>query len=98
MPIVFSGKSKINLLIISSTKLDFPAPPVPVIPRTSVCLLDELFGIVANNSLAVSGKFSTAEIRRATALTFPAFNSLTSPFSEAPVSKSHCLRRSLIIP
>ena len=35
-PIVFSGKSIRNRLTNSSTKDDFPAPPVPVIPSTGI--------------------------------------------------------------
>ncbi len=35
IPMVFSGKSTKNLRTNSSTKLDFPEPPVPVIPRTT---------------------------------------------------------------
>ena len=35
-PIVFSGKSIKKRRTNSSTKDDFPAPPVPVIPRTGV--------------------------------------------------------------
>jgi len=41
IPTVFSGKSIRNRRTSSSTKLDFPAPPVPVIPKTGV--LDVLF-------------------------------------------------------
>jgi len=36
MAISLSLKSKINLLTSSSTSEDFPAPPVPVIPKTVV--------------------------------------------------------------
>ena len=35
-PIVFSGKSIKKRRTNSSTKDDFPAPPVPVIPKTGV--------------------------------------------------------------
>ena len=35
-PTVFSGKSIKNLRTSSSTKDDFPEPPVPVIPKTGV--------------------------------------------------------------
>jgi hypothetical protein len=35
-PIVFSGKSIKNRRTNSSTKEDFPAPPVPVIPNTGI--------------------------------------------------------------
>ena len=35
-PTVFLGKSIKNRLTNSSTKEDFPAPPVPVIPKTGV--------------------------------------------------------------
>ena len=35
-PIVFSGKSIQNRCSNSSTKDDFPAPPVPVIPKTGI--------------------------------------------------------------
>ncbi len=40
-PIVFSGKSIKKRRTNSSTKEDFPAPPVPVIPKTGV--LESLF-------------------------------------------------------
>ena len=36
IPTVFPGKSIKNRRTNSSTKLDFPAPPVPVIPKTGV--------------------------------------------------------------
>ena len=39
----FVGKSIINLLTNSSTKEDFPEPPVPVIPRTGVLELVAIF-------------------------------------------------------
>jgi hypothetical protein len=35
-PIVFSGKSIKKRRTNSSTKDDFPAPPVPVIPKTGI--------------------------------------------------------------
>ena len=35
-PMVFSGKSIKNLRTNSSTKDDFPEPPVPVIPKTGM--------------------------------------------------------------
>ena len=41
--ISFFSKSKINLLTNSSTRDDFPAPPVPVIPNTGV------FDLIANS-------------------------------------------------
>ena len=41
IPIVFLGKSIKKRRTNSSTKEDFPAPPVPVIPRTGV--LEALF-------------------------------------------------------
>ena len=42
-PTVFSGKSIKNLRTNSSTREDFPEPPVPVIPKTGV--LESLFFI-----------------------------------------------------
>ena len=36
IPMVFSGKSIKKRLTSSSTKEDFPAPPVPVIPNTGL--------------------------------------------------------------
>ena len=60
-----SEKSIRKRLTNSSTKEDFPAPPVPVIPNTGV--LDSLanFLISSNSFLASLGKFSAAEIKRA---------------------------------
>ena len=40
--IFFFGKSTINLLTNSSTKEDFPAPPVPVIPSTGISIFSAL--------------------------------------------------------
>ena len=39
IPMVFSGKSIKNLRTSSSTKLDLPEPPVPVIPNTGTSFL-----------------------------------------------------------
>jgi hypothetical protein len=62
------GKSMINLLTSSSTKLDLPAPPVPVIPNTGVVAVFDLSLIACKTSLCFSGKFSAADRKRARAL------------------------------
>ncbi len=64
-PIVLFGKSIKNLLTNSSTKLDFPEPPVPVIPKTGV--VEFLFFLWISNKVffEISGKFSADEIIRA---------------------------------
>ncbi len=69
-PTVLSLKSRRNLLTNSSTNDDFPEPPVPVIPNTGV--LHSLFfsWIKSNDSFAISGKFSAAEITLAISLGF----------------------------
>ena len=97
-PIVFFGKSIKNLRTNSSTKLDFPEPPVPVIPKTGV-VADLFFScILAKDSLAISGKFSAEEIILAI-LAFPLFFSpLTSSFKTSPMAKSAFFTKSFIIP
>ena len=64
-PIVLLGKSIKKRRTNSSTNEDFPAPPVPVIPKTGV--FDFLFFkcIWSKASLATSGKFSADDITRA---------------------------------
>ena len=49
----------------SSTKDDFPAPPVPVIPNTGVFDWSANFLIAFNSFSDSFGKFSAAEINRA---------------------------------
>jgi hypothetical protein len=49
----------------SSTKLDFPEPPVPVIPKTDVVELSALTFNSFNSAKLSSLKFSAAEIIRA---------------------------------
>ena len=69
-PIVFSGKSIKKRRTNSSTKEDLPAPPVPVIPKTGIVEVSLAACILSKVSLAVSGKFSAAEMTRAIALGF----------------------------
>ena len=97
-PIVFFGKSIKNLRTNSSTKLDFPEPPVPVIPKTGV--VDVLFFLCISDNvfLAISGKFSAEEIILAILPISLFFNLLISPFKTSPMAKSDCFTKSLIIP
>ncbi|MNX89386.1 hypothetical protein D3C86_1214000 [compost metagenome] len=97
-PIVFSGKSIRNLRTNSSTKEDFPAPPVPVIPNTGILLVSFCLWIVSKVSFAISGKFSAAEITRAIAVGFLSSRWLASPFSLSPIGKSDFCTKSLIMP
>ena len=69
-PTVFSGKSIKKRLTNSSTKDDFPAPPVPVMPNTGVLEFLFLSCIFSKVPLATSGKFSAEDITRAMALGF----------------------------
>ena len=96
--IFFFGKSIINLLTNSSTKEDFPAPPVPVIPRTGVSELIAIFFISSNIVVCFAEQFSAAEIKRAIAFIFLLFTSEILPFNLFPIKKSDCVIRSLIIP
>ena len=64
-PMVLVGKSIKNLRTNSSTKLDFPDPPVPVIPKTGVVEFLFFLWISDKVFLEVSGKFSADEIIRA---------------------------------
>ena len=97
-PIVFFGKSIKNLRTNSSTKLDFPEPPVPVIPRTGVVLVLFFSCISDNVFLAILGKFSAAEIILAMLPISFFFNPLTSLFKTSPIAKSAFCTKSLIIP
>ena len=98
IPTVFSGKSRKNLLTNSSTKLDLPAPPVPVIPRTGVLECSESFLTLAMDTACFSAKFSAAEIIRAMATEFLSLIlSSESPIS-SPKGKSDFSTKSLIIP
>ena len=94
---VFSGKSTKKRRTNSSTKDDFPAPPVPVIPKTGVVLFSFFLCISSKVSLATSGKFSAAEITRAIALGDLFGNSFNSPFNVLPIGKSEVFTKSLII-
>ena len=98
MAMFLFGKSAINLLINSSTKDDFPAPPVPVIPSTGVsdCVASSF--ISDKIPLCLSGQFSAAEINLAIAFTFCSFISAIPPSSFSPNKKSDCIIRSFIIP
>src|SRR5690554_2530557 len=60
-----SLKSARNRLTNSSTKEDFPDPPVPVIPSTGVLLAAASFLVSAKVDWFSSGKFSAVVIKRA---------------------------------
>ena len=92
------GKSVINLLTNSSTKEDFPAPPVPVIPSTGVSDFVASSFIADKIPLCLSGQFSAAEINLAIAFTFLSFTAEISPTKCSPTKKSERLIRSFIIP
>ena len=85
-PIVFSGKSIKKRRTISSTKDDFPAPPVPVIPKTGVLLSLFFSRILSKIGLAISGKFSAEEIILAKARGFLFSNSATSSVITSPTA------------
>ena len=97
-PIVFFGKSIKNLRTNSSTKLDFPEPPVPVIPITGVVADLFFLCILAKDSLAISGKFSAEEIILAILAFSLFFSPLTSSFKTSPMAKSALFTKSFIIP
>ena len=60
--IFLSGFARKNLLTNSSVREDFPAPPVPVIPRIGILkFLDFSFKVETNSGYS-SEKFSTAEM------------------------------------
>ncbi len=65
--IVLSVKSTKNRRTNSSTKEDFPEPPVPVIPKTGVLDSFAKAAILSKTVFASSAKFSAAEIIRAIA-------------------------------
>ena len=73
--ICLSLKSTRNLRTSSSTKDDFPAPPVPVIPNIGVLILLASFLKDSIMSLCLSEKFSAAEIILAKPGTFFSFRS-----------------------
>ena len=62
MAICLSLKSTKKRRTNSSTKLDFPEPPVPVIPKTGVDDFSALAFNSFNNPKFSSLKFSAAEI------------------------------------
>ena len=62
MAIFFLGKLIINLLTNSSTKEDFPAPPVPVIPNTGDFDIDANLFISCKVLVCSFGQFSAADI------------------------------------
>ncbi len=98
MAMVLSLRSARNLRTISSTSDDFPAPPVPVIPRTGIFNPDASFSRLSKNNLLFSGKFSAADISPAISLKSLFFTFSTSNLSWAPTGKSHFTSKSLIIP
>ncbi len=60
--IVLSSKSYRKRLTISSTKDDFPDPPVPVIPSTGDFFLLAILSRSLIMAVTFSGLFSAAEI------------------------------------
>ena len=96
--IFLSEKSIINLLTSSSTSDDFPAPPVPVIPKTGI--LDSLASslILDKTLTCFLGQFSAADIILDIALVFFCCISSIPPFSLSPSKKSDFLTKSFIIP
>ena len=92
-----SSKSIKNLRTNSSTREDFPAPPVPVIPSTGTMAFSLAFLTFSRRGAARSGKFSNAEITRATcpvSLSESSFSTSKSP----PSGKSQASTRWLIMP
>ncbi len=84
MAMVLFGKSNKNRLTNSSTNEDFPAPPVPVIPKTGILTFSALALTSSNTFLLCSGKFSAALIKRAIAGTNFSSSLFISPFSLSP--------------
>ena len=82
--IFLSSKSTRNLRTSSSTKEDFPAPPVPVIPNTGTLLSEAKSLISVRASACFSGKFSAAEIVLAIAGIFFDFTFLRSCSKSSP--------------
>ena len=68
IPIVLSLKSSKKRRTNSSTNDDFPAPPVPVIPKTGVPFFKGSASL--KSSLKFWGWFSAIEINRAMVVTF----------------------------
>ena len=93
-----SLKSIKNLRTNSSTKDDFPAPPVPVIPNTGVPITLAFFLMSANTDSCISAKFSAAEITRAIEGTSETETVWALFGRVSPTEKSHCFTKSLIIP
>ena len=94
----FSGKSIKKRRTNSSTKDDFPAPPVPVIPSTGVSQSLILARSSCKASVMISGKFSAALIQRAMVLGVWTLRSTTSALRLSPMGTSHCCTKSLIMP
>ena len=78
------SKSTRNRRTNSSTKEDFPAPPVPVIPNTGTVLTEAISLISVSASACFSGKFSAAEIVLAIAGMFFNCTFLRSCFKSSP--------------
>ena len=81
IPILLSGKSNKNLLTISSTILDLPDPPVPVIPKTGVFPLRDAYDSERLGYLSL--KFSSADITLDKLLT--SVSLLISPLRLSPI-------------
>ena len=88
----------INRLTNSSTKEDFPAPPVPVIPNTGDFDVDANLFISFKVLECSFGQFSAADIILEIAFIFLSLISEILPFNFSPIKKSDFLIRSLIIP
>ena len=100
IPMFFSGKSPKNRRTNSSTKLDFPEPPVPVIPRTGISLLSVSSLKGSKCFRKESCLFSAREISLEMVFTFLFFKSSATDFSstKSRVSVSTRFTISLIIP
>ena len=95
--IVLSVSTK-NRRTNSSTNDDFPAPPVPVIPKTGIFFVPISFFTSIKKSIAASGKFSATEIAEAIDFMFLCGKLFISPFNFVSVGKSHLPNISFIIP
>ena len=97
-----SGKSSKKRRTSSSTKEDFPAPPVPVMPSTGIAFLVPASRSAFKSVAFSSGKFSAALMQWAMAGTFlfSIWARVSSAFSALalPTAKSHFSMRSLIMP
>ena len=96
MAIFLSLKSSKNRLTNSSTILDLPDPPVPVIPKTGIFLVGKESSL--RRCSCFSGKFSREEMTLAISCGFCLPSAAISPVNMSPTGKSHCFSKSLIMP